>query len=62
MLATFHYTSPLQRFVFEPGAVDKIAVEVRALGASRVMVVCGGNTRRSRLFSRVVEQLGSLRV
>jgi alcohol dehydrogenase len=60
MFSDFQYTSPLQRFVFEPGAVDKLVGEVRALGASRALVVCGGNTRRSRLFARVTEQLGDL--
>jgi alcohol dehydrogenase len=59
-LSSFQYTSPLQRFVLEPDAIQKIASEIRALGASRVLVVCGGNTRRSRLFAQVVEQLGEL--
>ena len=56
----FEYNGPLQRVVLEPHGVQKIAAEVRALGAQRALVVCGGNTCKTRLFADVVERLGEL--
>ena len=58
----FEYNGPLQRVVLEANAVDRMAQEVRDLGTSRAMVVCGGNTRRGRLFQTVLDRLGTLRV
>ena len=59
-MSSFAFDGPLQRVVFASGAVSRIAEEVRALGVSRAMLVCGGNTRRSRLFETVRTELGTL--
>jgi alcohol dehydrogenase class IV len=48
------------RVIHAPGAVDKLGAEVSALGCKRVMVVCGGSARRSKLFERAVASLGEL--
>lgn len=50
------------RVLTKPGAVDEIGREVAALGCGRVMLVCGGSTRRSRLFERAHASLGGLLV
>ena len=48
------------RVLQKPGAIDEIGREVAALGCRRVMMVCGGSTRRGRLFARVRDSLGDL--
>jgi alcohol dehydrogenase len=44
--------------LLRPGVVDTLGTEMATLGCERVMVVCGGNTRKSRLFERVMAALG----
>jgi len=50
------------RVIHAPGAVDRLGAEVQALGCRRVMVVCGGSTRRSKLFAQALASLGELTV
>ncbi len=52
------YRNTGTRVVHRPGAIDTLGAEAKALGCERVMVVCGGNTRRSKLFDRVLAALG----
>jgi alcohol dehydrogenase len=52
------YNDPRSRVVLRPGALDDIGREVGALGCERVMLVCGGNTRKSALFERARTALG----
>lgn len=52
------YRNTGTRVILRPGAVDALGAEVAALGCSRVMLVCGPNTRQSRLFDRVRASLG----
>lgn len=48
------------RVLQKPGAVDQIGSEVKALGCTRVMLICGGTTRRGKLYARVAASLGPL--
>jgi alcohol dehydrogenase len=52
------YNDTAGRVVLRPGALDNIGRDVGALGCKRVMLVCGGNTRRSPLFDRARAGLG----
>lgn len=52
------YNETRLRLVLRPGALDDLGRDVGALGCDRVMVVCGGNTRRSALFERACTALG----
>lgn len=52
------YRNTGTRVVLRPGAVDDLGAEIDALGCRRLMLVCGGNTRRSALFERVRTALG----
>lgn len=56
--AIFEYNGPLQRVVAEPGAIRHVRREMEALGARRALLVCGGTTRRTRLFGAVRDALG----
>lgn len=56
------YRNTGTRVLLRPGVVDTLGPEMRALGCERVMVICGGKTRRSRLFERVMAALGALAV
>src|SRR4051794_6771752 len=58
--STFEYNGPLQRVLAEAGAIRHVKRELQALGASRALLVCGGNTRRTRLFENVREAMGEL--
>ena len=53
------YRNSSARVVLRPGAVDELGPEVDALGCRRLMLVCGGNTRRGPLFERVRTALGA---
>jgi len=55
----FEYAGLPSRVVFAGGAVDRVAEHADRLGGSRVMLVCGGKTGRSRLVARVKSVLGS---
>jgi len=46
------------RVLQKPGVIDQIGQEVAALGCKRLMVVCGGSTRRGQLFARAMASLG----
>ena len=52
------YRNTGTRVVLRPGAIDDLGAEVAALGCKRVMLICGPNTRRSRLFARATASLG----
>jgi alcohol dehydrogenase class IV len=52
------YRNTGTRVLLRPGVVDTLGTEMATLGCERVMVVCGGNTRKSRLFERVMAALG----
>lgn len=50
------------RVILKPGAVDDLAAELKLLGCSRVMIVCGANTARTPLLPQVQRAVGSLAV
>lgn len=52
------YRNTGTRVLLRPGVIDTLGAEAAALGCERVMVICGGNTRRSKLFERVLKALG----
>ena len=52
------YRNTGTRVLLRPGVVDTLGSEMAGLGCERVMVVCGGNTRASGLFERVMAALG----
>lgn len=56
---SYEFNTPLQRCIMARNAIRTLATEVDGLGRRRALVVCGGTTRRSRLFETVVESLGS---
>lgn len=58
----FAYQGAATRVLMRAGAIGDLAKEVRALGCSRVMVICGPRTRASGVFARVREALGPLAV
>lgn len=55
----FEYAGLPTRVVLAAGAVDRMAEFVDAAGGSRVMLVCGGRTGRTRLVERVKAALGA---
>src|SRR3990172_4481504 len=59
MTAAFEYAGLPSRVVLADGAVDRIGKYVDGMGGSRVMLVCGGKTGRSRLVARVRSALSS---
>jgi alcohol dehydrogenase class IV len=52
------YRNTGTRVLLKPGAVDTLGTEVAAQGCERLMVICGPNTRKTKLFERVVQALG----
>lgn len=58
-LNAFEYAGLPSRVVLAGGAVDRIGEYVDSAGGTRVMLVCGGKTGRSRLVARVRSALGS---
>ncbi|MEN9775348.1 MAG: hypothetical protein RL322_2418 [Pseudomonadota bacterium] len=54
----FDYQNTGTRVILAPGAVDQLPTYVDELGCGRLMLICGPNTRRSRLFERVLQVLG----
>ena len=56
------YVGLHNRVVMGPGAVDGVADEVRKLGGTRVMLLTGGKTAKTRLTARVIAALGPLLV
>ncbi len=56
------YESLRNRVVMGPGSVDRVADEVRRLGASRVMLISGARTAKTNLVARVSNALGPLLV
>jgi len=59
MIDGYEYRNTGTRVVQRAGAIDALGTEIDALGCRRLMVVCGGNTRRSRVFDRAVAALGA---
>lgn len=55
---SYEVNIPRQRCVLARNAARMVAAELDALGATRALVVCGPNTRRTRLLQEVVETLG----
>ena len=58
MVSAFEYDGPLQRVLLGEGAIERLRAEVERLGASRAMLICGGNTRRSTIFDQARAALG----
>ncbi len=54
-----NHSGAASRVVLWPGSINSIPEEVDRLGCSRLMVLCGGSTRRSKLYVNVVERLGA---
>jgi alcohol dehydrogenase len=54
------YSNTASRVILWPDAVDAMPAEIRALGCTRLMVLCGRSTRRSPLFGRVTGVLGDM--
>lgn len=52
------YRNSGTRVLQRPGVIDTLGQEVDGIGCKRVMVICGGNTRRSPVFERVLATLG----
>lgn len=61
-MIAMEYTGLSTRVVMGPGAIDGVADEVRRLGGSRVMLLTGGKTGKTKLTARVVAALGPLLV
>lgn len=53
-----NHSAAASRVILRPGAIDALPEELDRLGCARLMLLCGGSTRRSRLYSAVVERLG----
>lgn len=53
------YRNSGTRVLLRPGVIDTLGTEMGALGCERVMVICGGKTRRSRLFERAIAAMGA---
>lgn len=62
MSAPMEYVGLGTRVVMGPGTVDRVADEVRLLGGSRVMLLTGRRTGRTKLVARAVASLGPLLV
>lgn len=54
----FDYQNTSTRVVLKPGAIDDLPQLIGQLGCQRLMLICGPNTRRTRLFARVHDALG----
>lgn len=52
------YFNTATRVILWPDAIDAMPDEIAGLGCRRLMVLCGGSTRRSRLYRRATEALG----
>jgi alcohol dehydrogenase class IV len=52
------YRNTATRVLLRPGVIASLGQEIDGLGCRRVMVICGGNTRRTRLFQSVLDALG----
>lgn len=62
MNVTMEYVGLGTRVLMGAGTVDKVADEVRLLGGSRVMLLTGRRTGKTKLVARAVASLGSLLV
>lgn len=62
MTAPMEYVGLGTRVLMGAGAVDRVADEVRLLGGSRVMLITGRRTGKTRLVARAVAALGPLLV
>lgn len=59
VLDSFEFTGLPSRVVLAAGAVERIAEHVGRAGGSRVMLVCGGKTGKSRLVAAVKAALAA---
>ena len=62
MSASMEYVGLGTRVLMGPGTVDKVADEVRLLGGTRVLLVTGRRTGKTKLVARAVAALGPLLV
>ena len=53
-----NYTSPAQTVILKPDAIAEMPGAIRTMGLERLLLVCGGNTRRSAIYSLVCDALG----
>jgi alcohol dehydrogenase len=60
MTEIYEYSGLASRVLLGAGAIDRIADEVRRLGATRVMLLCGARTSRTQLVARIRDRLGTL--
>lgn len=56
------YQNSATRVVCKPNAVNELDSEIATLGCSRIMIICGPNTARSSLFSRIRDKLAGITV
>src|SRR5262245_8347751 len=54
------YSNTASGVILWPDAIDAMPNEIKALGCKRLMLLCGGSTRRSKLYDRVVSVLGDM--
>lgn len=54
-----NYQNTASRVVLKSNAIDELPVEIGALGLQRLMLVCGGRTRKGPVYGKVAEVLGS---
>ena len=57
---SFSDRSPAMRLVLRAGAIDELRVELESLGIARPLVLSGGRTRQSELFTRAIAALGDM--
>lgn len=55
----FDYQNTGTRVLMRPGAIDGMGADVDRLGCRRLLLICGGNTRRGAVFERVRQALGA---
>lgn len=53
-----NHSAAASRVILWPGAINALPEEIDRLDCARLMVLCGGSTRRSKLYSSVVTRLG----
>ena len=60
MTISFDYTGYTSRVLSGPGAIDRVAEEVRRLGCSRVLLLTGKRTGQMQMVTRIKSVLGDL--
>ncbi|MEI8400751.1 MAG: iron-containing alcohol dehydrogenase [Alcaligenaceae bacterium] len=59
-ISLMEYVGVGSRVIMGPGSVANVVDEIRLLGGSRIMLLTGGKTAKTKLAARVIELLGSL--